>query len=208
MKRMWLKVLLLSFISCFACQADTCVVGVFGESVFLPCLYNGREDLTSLNISFEWRRGAEVVYKVLWTEGHEKRINMDVKDRISVSSLAQTGNFTMKLSDIRFSDAQNYTLHLNFVDHGDSVLICMVCLNVADGVNFSPERKFAFIWILSLVLCVLVTVLVTIALCFQKKWDRQARRDCEDDSDWEDTEMIMMDGKYLDELPNRDRCVI
>ncbi|KAL7891360.1 hypothetical protein AOLI_G00008360 [Acnodon oligacanthus] len=208
MKRAWLKVLLLSFISCFASQDDTCVVGVFGESVFLPCLYNGLEDLTNLNISFEWRRGAEVVYKVLWTEGHEKRIDKDVKDRILVSSLAQTGNFTMKLSDIRFSDAQNYTLHLNFLDHGENVSICTVCLNVADGANFSPERKSAFIWILTLALCVLVTVLVTIALCFQKKWDRQARRDREDDSDWEDTEMIMMDGKYFDELPNRDRRVM
>ncbi|KAI4891993.1 hypothetical protein NFI96_034202 [Prochilodus magdalenae] len=133
---------------------------------------------------------------------------MDVRDRATVSSLAQTGNFTMKLSDIRFSDAQNYSLHVNNLqDHGYNALICTVCLNVTAGVKSSHEYKPAFIWILSIVLCVLVTGLVTITLCFQKKWDRQARRERQDDSDCEDTEMIMMDGEHLDGPSNRDRCV-
>lgn len=111
--------------------ADTCLIGVFQKSTLLPCHYNGEEDFINLNFSLEWRRGAEVVYKAVWREGHEERENMNIKGRTTLSSLAQTGDFTLELSNLTFSDAQNYSLQLKVLDHGAKRLICTVCLNIA-----------------------------------------------------------------------------
>ncbi|XP_066522503.1 uncharacterized protein [Hoplias malabaricus] len=179
MRKTWLRLLVLSFLCFCTDQADSCAVGVLGESVSLPCLYNGPENLTSVNISLEWRKGPDVVYKAVWTEQHEHRISINVSAGITMSSLAQTGNFTMVLSNISFSDAQNYSLHLYIPGHGASALICTICLTVA------------------------VIVLVTITLCFQKKWDKQAKKKQEDDSDCEETEMIMLDTEYLERQPTK-----
>ncbi|XP_072540484.1 ICOS ligand-like [Salminus brasiliensis] len=300
MRKIWLETVLLNLLGICACQAAPCVVGVHGESVSIPCFYNGPEDLTSLNFSFEWRRGSKVVYKAVWTGGHGERLNMDANGRSTVSSSAQAGDFTLKLSDISFADAQNYSLYLKLLGHTANASICTVCLNVAAhftppvlvrkggaeaeatqwvcqsrsgfpepavhwyinhsqhppvkavttyantlphsqlynitsvlyadiprdttvscaienlllnetlttvsyGVESSPRHNSSFIWILSIMLCVLVTVLVTIALCFQKKWDRETRNEREDDSGCEETEMIMLDMDILDGLPKRDR---
>ncbi|XP_066522501.1 uncharacterized protein [Hoplias malabaricus] len=203
MRKTWLRLLVLSFLCFCTDQADSCAVGVLGESVSLPCLYNGPENLTSVNISLEWRKGPDVVYKAVWTEQHEHRISINVSAGITMSSLAQTGNFTMVLSNISFSDAQNYSLHLYIPGHGASALICTICLTVAAGAESTPVRETAFIWILSIILCVLVIVLVTITLCFQKKWDKQAKKKQEDDSDCEETEMIMLDTEYLERQPTK-----
>ncbi|KAG9277245.1 ICOS ligand-like isoform X1 [Astyanax mexicanus] len=297
MRKTWFRTLLLNFLCFYACQAKTCVVGMLGESVSIPCLYNGPEDLTTLNISFEWRRGSEVVYKAVWRGGHEERLEVDFNSRSTVSSLAQTGNFTLKLNDIRFPDAQNYSLYLKRLDRGANASICTVCLSVA--AHFTPPvlmrtggkegeatrlvcqsqggfpepavhwyihhtqhppadtvsthtstlphsklynvtsilytaiprdttvscaienhllnetlttisydvgsiHSHGFVWILSVILCVIVTVLVLIALCYQKKWDRDRRREREDDSVCEETEMIMLDMDAMDGQLNID----
>ncbi|XP_076870862.1 T-lymphocyte activation antigen CD80-like isoform X2 [Brachyhypopomus gauderio] len=128
MSKTWFMTLL-KVLSFSAFQAEACVVGVSGEDVLLPCLYNGHENLASLNISFEWRRGNDVVYTAAWTEGHEKRLNQ--KQEHSLINMTKPGDFTMKLSNISVSDTQNYSMHINFLDKGTSAVICTSCLTVA-----------------------------------------------------------------------------
>uniref|UniRef100_A0A672QQT9 CD80-like immunoglobulin C2-set domain-containing protein n=1 Tax=Sinocyclocheilus grahami TaxID=75366 RepID=A0A672QQT9_SINGR len=66
--------------------ADECIVGVIGERVILPCVYYGSENLTSLHISSEWRRGMEIIHTVVWMQGQVEMQNVSNGIRTTVSS--------------------------------------------------------------------------------------------------------------------------
>ncbi|CAM4626001.1 unnamed protein product [Leuciscus chuanchicus] len=124
--------LLLSITSVASVQADECIVGVIGERVLLPCVYNGVKNVTSFHsFSSEWRRGMEIIHTAIWIEGQVDNQNASHSVRTTVSSLApKTGDFSMELHDIHLSDTHNYSFHLK--PHGEkSSSLCTVCLTVA-----------------------------------------------------------------------------
>ncbi len=113
-------------------SADEYIVGVIGEHAILPCVYNGSENLASLHISSEWRRGMEIIRTAVWIEGQEEMQNVSQSIRTTVSSLAtNTGDFSMELHDIHLSDAHNYSFNLKLLGHNRSSLFCTVCLTIA-----------------------------------------------------------------------------
>ncbi|XP_055069256.2 ICOS ligand [Misgurnus anguillicaudatus] len=123
MERTCFSALLLT-LSLVTSQADKCIIGVVGENVHLPCIYNGVKNLTALLISSEWRRDMKV-HITEWIDSQNV-------SRTTVSSAASnTGDFTLEMRDIHLSDAQNYSLHLKVHGQENSVLICTVCLSVA-----------------------------------------------------------------------------
>ncbi|KAA0712995.1 hypothetical protein E1301_Tti017891 [Triplophysa tibetana] len=111
-------------------QADECIVGVIGENVQLPCIYNGVKHLASLLLSSEWKRDLEVKHTTNWTKQQEDTQNVSRSTTVS-SSAPDSGDFTMVLRDIRLSDAQHYSFHLKLQVQENSILVCTVCLNVA-----------------------------------------------------------------------------
>ncbi|KAF4112309.1 ICOS ligand-like [Onychostoma macrolepis] len=133
MKDTCFVVLLLRVSSVVSVQADDKhIVGVIGEHAILPCVYNGLENLTSLHISSEWRRGMEIIHTAVWMEGQVEMQNVSQSIRTTVSSFApNTGDFSMELHDIHLSDAFNYSFNLKLLGHNRSSLVSTVCLTIA-----------------------------------------------------------------------------
>ncbi|XP_050968800.1 ICOS ligand [Labeo rohita] len=141
MTETWFGVLLLIVTSVFSVQADECIVGVIGEPAILPCVYNGLKNVTSLQISSEWRRGMEIIHTADWMMGQVEMQNVSHSIRTAVSTLApNTGDFSLELHDVHLSDAHNYSFHVKLHGQNRSSLVCTVCLNIAG--HFSPPTLF------------------------------------------------------------------
>ncbi|XP_056606929.1 ICOS ligand-like isoform X2 [Triplophysa dalaica] len=111
---------------------DECIVGVIGENVQLPCIYDGVKNMTSLLLSSEWKRHVEVIHTTNWTKQQEDTQNVSRSTTVS-SSVPNSGDFIMVLRGKRLSDARHYSFHLKLQEN--CILVCTVCLTVA--VHFS-----------------------------------------------------------------------
>ncbi|KAI1899540.1 hypothetical protein AGOR_G00062840 [Albula goreensis] len=198
----WTTGVLLSVVS-FSSLGDGCVLGIVGDSAILPCIYNETDDLTTMNISIEWRKGNEVVHRTVLGEGTEVTQSMTYENRTQLfTDVVQKGDFSLLISDINVRDAQSYDCYVSRQGGQSSTPLCRVCLSTADGVQTSPVvgRASQAMWMFSTFLCVTVGILVAIALGYQIKEDYSRKRarhqhqemeDYESSTDDERQEIIM-----------------
>lgn len=132
---LWRAGLLLCFLSLCASLEDSCVLGVVGRPVSLPCLYPTL--LNFVNFSIEWRRDDEVVLRSVW-RGTVNVEELSVNSATISADAAQTGNFSLELPTVDpKKHLMNYSLFI-VSEKNHSAALCTVCLRVA--ASFSPPR--------------------------------------------------------------------
>ncbi|KAJ8367685.1 hypothetical protein AAFF_G00311400 [Aldrovandia affinis] len=115
----------------FMSLGEGCVLGIVGESAVLPCIYNGTDDLAIVNVSIEWRKGSEVVHSsVLGEKSQVTQMSYGNRTQL-LRDVVQTRDFSLLISDVTVTDAQNYSGYITRPGVQNSTHLCTVCLIAA-----------------------------------------------------------------------------
>ncbi|XP_076004726.1 T-lymphocyte activation antigen CD80-like [Genypterus blacodes] len=133
---LWHAGLLLSLSLSYCACLEECVLGIIGNTVSLPCFYNGL-NRTSVNFSITWKRDSEVVLRSVWEEdGYVKTWSTN---STNVSRDApHTGNFSLQIPIVNPIELNaTYSLFIS-LEKNVSAPLCTVCLRIA--ARFSSPR--------------------------------------------------------------------
>ncbi|KAK2889301.1 hypothetical protein Q8A67_014676 [Cirrhinus molitorella] len=126
---------------------------------------------------------------------------------------------TTYINTLPQSKLYNITSVLSINISADTAISCVIENNLLNetltATSFGvfsgtlERRPSEYLWVFSTALCVVVFALVATSLRFQKKWDRDQKREkkkhrCGDESCSEGTDMIVFDWEKLASLPETD----
>ncbi|XP_004561574.3 T-lymphocyte activation antigen CD80 isoform X1 [Maylandia zebra] len=127
--------LLLSLFSLRACLDDSCVLGIVGRPMSLPCVLP--ELVNSENVTIEWMRDSELVLRSVWKP--DGSVETWSNNRVAVPADAPlTGNVSLNLPAVRpVEDQMSYSLFM-VLGKNQSARLCTTCLRTA--ASFSTPK--------------------------------------------------------------------
>ncbi|XP_034149834.1 ICOS ligand isoform X2 [Esox lucius] len=141
MSALWFTGVLVTMWSYSTTLGAECILGMVGQLTLLPCIYDGAADLTSGNVSIEWRKDTEVVYHSVWAEGTVEPWNGSYTNKRVSADAPNTGTFSLELSEVEPRDSHNYSLYLRAPGEELDRLLCTVCLRTAAHFSFPSLQR-------------------------------------------------------------------